>query len=85
MFNAARNYEGSRTKTHTKELDQAEIYARDVIRRFRASGDLWGEAEVFEPVIAALRLGRISEIAPLVKAAAPIAERAGRTAALWAY
>lgn len=66
-------------------MDRAEICAQEAIQRFRASGDLWGEAEVFEPVVATLWLGRVRETEPLLRAAAPIAERVGHTAALWAY
>src|SRR5207249_1386164 len=40
------------------QFDWADQCAREAMARFRATGNLWGEAELFEPIAAALCLGR---------------------------
>jgi tetratricopeptide (TPR) repeat protein len=65
-------------------IAEADQSGREAIRRFRLAGDLWGEAEVFEPVAAATWLGRIKEVEAMLRDAIPKAERIGHGTALWA-
>lgn len=65
-------------------IAEAGEKGHESIRRFRANGDVWGEAEVFEPAAAALWLGRVEEVEPFLRDAIPKAERVGHSTALWA-
>jgi tetratricopeptide (TPR) repeat protein len=66
----------------TLELEQ---FAREAIRRFRAAGDLWGEAEVFDLTIARLWTHGTDDVQDLLRHAIALSERVGHRAALWAY
>jgi serine/threonine protein kinase/tetratricopeptide (TPR) repeat protein len=75
----------ARIRLETAQIEDADKLGREAIKRFRAVGDVWGETEVFEPVVAALCLGRISELEPLLRDAIPRAERVGHRGAVWVY
>ncbi len=66
-------------------LAEADSCARKASDCFRARGDLWGEAETFEAVAAALWLGRVRELEQLLPDALARAERASHLNAVWAY
>lgn len=66
-------------------IEEADQCAREVIRRFKATGDLWGQAEVFEIPMAAVYMGRIREAGALLREVMPLAERVGHSGALWVY
>ena len=75
----------ARIRLTTAEIAQADRCGREAIKRFRAAGDVWGEAEVMELALAALWLGRINELKPLLRDAIRLAERIGHRNAAWAY
>ena len=75
----------ARVRFSFAQISQAEQCAHDAIRRFGAAGDLWGEADLFEPAIAALWLGRIDEFEALLIGSLRLAERVGHRSALWAF
>jgi tetratricopeptide (TPR) repeat protein len=58
--------------------------ARKAAAQFRAAGDLWGEAELFEPIAAALWMGRPAEAEGLIRDTLARAERIGHTNVAWA-
>ena len=65
------------------QIGRSDECACEAIKRFRAIGDLWGEAETFESVAAALWLGRVRELEPLLANSLPRAERARHLNAVW--
>jgi tetratricopeptide (TPR) repeat protein len=65
------------------QIAQADECAREARIRFRASGDLWGEAELFEPISAALWLGSPTEAETLLRDSLSRAERVGHQNAAW--
>jgi tetratricopeptide (TPR) repeat protein len=73
----------ARLRFAAAQFDQADRYARQAIGRFRATGDLWGEAEVFDHILAALWLGRPAEAEPLVRELLSCAERVGHQNVVW--
>ncbi|MDQ2773643.1 MAG: AAA family ATPase [Acidobacteriota bacterium] len=66
-------------------LQESDRCSREALERFRAMGNLWGEAEAFESVAAALWLGRIRAVEVLLPDSLACAERAGHLNAVWAY
>jgi tetratricopeptide (TPR) repeat protein len=75
----------ARVYFHIAKIAEADRYGREAISRFRATGDQWGEAEVMEPCLAALWLGRIDACATILSDAIPRAERVGHGCATWSY
>jgi tetratricopeptide (TPR) repeat protein len=67
------------------QMRQSAECAHEALRRFRVAGDLRGEAEVFEPVAAAIFFGRVEECGALARQCLPLAERVGHLSAVWAY
>jgi tetratricopeptide (TPR) repeat protein len=67
------------------QIQTAETLGREAVRRFRATGDRWGESEVMEVVMGPLWLGRVHHLGPLLQDMTERAERAGHWCALWAY
>ncbi|MBV8866927.1 MAG: hypothetical protein JO210_16145, partial [Acidobacteriaceae bacterium] len=67
------------------QLEEAGECGREALSRFRASGNLWGEAETFEPVAAALWMGHPREVETMIAELLPQAEKAGHQNAAWAY
>lgn len=66
-------------------VEESDQCGREAIRRFKAAGDLWAQAEVFEVPMAASYMGRIREAEVLLREAIPLAERVGHAGALWVY
>jgi tetratricopeptide (TPR) repeat protein len=66
-------------------MKDSERHAREAIRRFRAAGDVWGEAEVFDLVIARLWAHGTAGVEDLLRQGIALADRVGNRAALWAY
>ena len=67
------------------QLNKAGECGRAALSRFRESGNVWQEAETFEPVAAALWMGYPAEVPALVNELLPCAERVGHLNAVWAY
>jgi tetratricopeptide (TPR) repeat protein len=66
-------------------LDKAAEFGLKAKECFRRSGKLWAEAEIFEPLNAALRWGRFAELRVSLQEATCAAERIGHQNALWVY
>jgi DNA-binding winged helix-turn-helix (wHTH) protein/tetratricopeptide (TPR) repeat protein len=64
-------------------LECADQCAREAIARFRAAGDLWGEADVWEPIATSLYMGRPTEIEVPIRDSVKRAERVGHQNAVW--
>ncbi len=75
----------ARVMFQTAQTEQSDQCARQALERCRAIGNMWGEAETFESVAAALWLGRVGELEPLLANSLNRAERAGHLNAVWAY
>jgi tetratricopeptide (TPR) repeat protein len=58
-------------------------YARAAIDLFRARGDLWGEADTWEPIGVALYTGRTTEVEDLIRSTMALAERVGHAGSMW--
>jgi hypothetical protein len=67
------------------QLQESGRCSREASQRFRAMGNLWGEAEAFESVAAALWLGRVREVEVFLPGCLARAEKAGHLNAVWAY
>ncbi len=67
------------------QLSKAGECGRDALSRFREFGNVWGEAETFEPVAAALWMGSPGKVQALVADLLPRAQRIGHQNAVWAY
>jgi tetratricopeptide (TPR) repeat protein len=65
------------------QLDAADQCAREAVARFRAAGDLWGEADVWEPIPVALYMGRPVGMEQLIRDAIQRAERVGHQISVW--
>ena len=74
----------ARIRYQAAQMQKADECGREALARFRASGNLWGEAEIFEPISAALWLGRPEEVEPLLRDSLLRAERVGHQNAIWA-
>ena len=72
----ASTYE-ARLYWNAAQLERADRCAREAIARFRAAGDLWGEADVWDPIVIALYMGRPTEAEALLRDSAARAERVG--------
>ncbi|MCU1262888.1 MAG: serine/threonine protein kinase [Bryobacterales bacterium] len=66
------------------QLPLADECARRAAVRCRAAGDIWGEAEVFDTIPAALWMGRPAESEALIRESIVRAERVGHTNVIWA-
>ncbi len=75
----------ARVMFQTAQIQRSDQCAREAVERFRLVGNLWGEAEAFESVAAALWLGRVRELEPLLSNSLTRAEKAGHLNAVWAY
>ena len=75
----------ARLRFQAAQIQRSDECGREALARFRAMGNTWGEAEVWEPVIAALWLGRVTEAEGLLRDSLSIAERVGHSNAVWAY
>ena len=78
----ASTYE-ARLYWNAAQLERAGQCAREAIARFRAAGDLWGEADVWDPIVVALYMGRPTEAEALIRDSAARAERVGHQHAVW--
>jgi DNA-binding winged helix-turn-helix (wHTH) protein/tetratricopeptide (TPR) repeat protein len=78
-------WDEARLYWNAAQLDAANECAREAIARFRAAGDLWGEAEVWEPIPVALYMGRPVGMEQLIRDAIQRAERVGHQSALWLF
>lgn len=67
------------------QMEQAAQYGREAITRFRAVGNSWGEAEIFETITASVWLGRPTEIEDALRDSLALAERVGHKNAVWSY
>ena len=65
------------------QLDQTDKYAREAIAQFRATRNPWGEADMYEPIAAALSVGRPLDVEPLVGDLIGCAERVGHQNSVW--
>jgi len=81
---------GGMTKLHeallylnAARLGLAGESARLAIDRFRARGDLWGEAEAWELIPVVLYTGSTMEVARLIRETEVIANRVGHPGTLW--
>ncbi len=75
----------ARVMFQTAQIEQSDRCAHEALECFRAIGNMWGEAETFESVSAALWLGRVRELEPILADSLSGAERAGHLNAVWAY
>ncbi len=75
----------ARIRFMTAQLNKADECGREALTRFRALGSLWGEAETFEPVAAALWMGHPAETEAMIADLIPRAEKVGHQNAVWAY
>lgn len=75
----------ARLHFHAAQMAQAGQYGREAIARFRAAGNSWGEAEIFEPILASVWLGRPTEIEDALRDSLAFAERVGHKNAVWSY
>jgi hypothetical protein len=55
------------------------------VARFSVAGDLWGEADVWEPILVALYMGRLIGIEQLIGNAIMRAERVGHQNVVWLF
>jgi tetratricopeptide (TPR) repeat protein len=69
----------------TAQLDKAGECGREARRHFRAAGDLWGEADTFEPVASALWTGHPLEVEAMVADSIACADKIGHQSTAWAY
>src|SRR5262249_33670000 len=67
----------------TGQFGRADQCALEALARFRASGDRWGEADVWDPIVVALWMGRATEVEALIRDSARRAERVGHLHAIW--
>jgi len=75
----------ARVRFQAAQIQRADECGREALVHFRALGNLWGEAEIFEPLAAALWLGRPTEVEALLRDSLSRAERIGHGNAVWAY
>ena len=73
----------ARLHWNAAQLDRAGECAREAIARFRAVGDLWGESDLWEPVVVALHTGRPAEAQGLIHDLERRAERVGNHGTIW--
>ena len=74
----------ARLRWISAQIRLADEGARNAAARFRAAGDLWGEAELDEPIAAALWLGQPGQAEALIHDLLTRAERIGHTNIVWA-
>jgi hypothetical protein len=73
----------TRVRFAAAQLELADRCGREAWARFRQTGDLWGEAEAFEPLSAALWLGRPAEAEAMLPDFMARAERVGHQNTVW--
>jgi tetratricopeptide (TPR) repeat protein len=78
-------WDEARLYWNAAQLDAANECAREAVARFRAAGDLWGEAEVWEPIPVALYIGRPVGLEQQLRDAIQRAERVGHQKAVWLF
>ena len=76
-------WDEARLYWNAAQLDAANQCAREAVARFCAAGDVWGEAEVWEPIPGALYMGRSVGMEQLIRDAIQRAERVGHQNAVW--
>jgi predicted ATPase/DNA-binding winged helix-turn-helix (wHTH) protein len=78
-------WDEARLYWNAAQLDSADRCAREALARFSVAGDLWGEAEVWGPILAALYMGRPIGIEELIANAIRRAERVGHQSVVWLF
>ena len=75
----------ARIRFGAAQLDKASDCGREALSSFRAVGDIWGEAETFEPVVAALWTGHPLDGEAMAADLVARADKIGHQNAAWAY
>ncbi len=65
------------------QFEKADECARAALERFRGTGDLWGQAELFELISAPLVLGHPADFDALLRESLARAEKVGHLHAVW--